>query len=130
MENVLLLVKIFFPFSIDFRTSSYISTWSSLSQKECRESLGRRKAAVLYWQSCVVPELRWDVTSAELFSLVPVPASSLSTWLWCGAGLGMLGGRGAEIRSLGNEALTALGSLSSPGCDSSPEVCQEKVRKE
>lgn len=130
MGNILLLVKNFFPFSIDFRSSSYISPWSSLSQKECRKTLGSRKAAVLYWQPCVVPELRWDVTSAEFFSLVAVPASSLSRSLWCGAVLGMLGGRGAEMGTVGNEAVTALGILSSPECDSSPEMCQEKVRKE
>lgn len=100
MGNIL-LVKNFFPFSIDFRTSSSISAWSSLSQKECRESLGRRKAAVLYCQSCVLPELRQDVPGTELYSLVPVSASSLSRWLCCGAVLGMLGGRRSRFGSCG-----------------------------
>lgn len=47
---------------------------------------------------------------------VPGPASSqqmaLVWWVLCG-----------------NEAVTALGSLSSPECDS-PEMCQERVREE
>lgn len=85
---------------------------------------------MLYWQSCVVPELRQDVASAELFSLLRVPASSLSRWLWRGAVLGMLGGSGAEMGTVGNEAVTALGRLNSPECDSCPEMCQEKARKE
>lgn len=78
---------------------------------ECRESLGRRKAAVLYCQSCVVPEWRWDVPGAvALFGLSPCLFSASG----CGAVLGVLGGRGAEMGAVGNEALTALGSLSSP----------------
>lgn len=92
MGNRLLLVKNFFPFSIDFRTSPYISPWSSLSQKECRESLGRRKAAVLYWQPCAVPELRRDV-----------PASSGSS----ACGVGCPWGAGREL--WGMEQLLLLG---------------------
>lgn len=130
MGNIFLLVKNYFPFSIDFRISSYFSAWSSLSQKECRESLGRRKAAVLYWQSWVMPELRWDVPGTELFSLVRVSASSLSRWLWCCAVLRMLGERGTELRMGGNETVTALGSLSSPECNSCNEMCRERVREE
>lgn len=93
MGNILLLIKNYFPFSIDFRTSSYISTWSSFNQKECRESLGRRKAALLlYCQSCVVPEWRWMyLCRAVLLALCPcllsAAASVLSLGCWQGAEL-------------------------------------------
>lgn len=84
-----------------------------------------------------MPELRQDVPGtelfslvSELFSLVPVSASSISPWLWCCAVLGMMGDRGAELGAVGNETVTALGSLSSPECNSSNEMCQERVKKE
>lgn len=56
---------------------------------------------------------------------------SLPPLSWgCGVVLGMLAGRGAEMGALGNEAVSALGSWSSPESDSSPEMCQERVRRE
>lgn len=59
-------------------------------------------------------------------SLPPLSADGSAVVL----SLGCWEGGGADLGAVGNGAVTALGSLSSPGCDSSPGMCQERVRKE